>query len=110
MFFLILYFYIYYNLVLRYVYIKKKYLSPSLLIFVKFKRKICYTTSFLKRFIYICSEFFMVLDFKVNRRLIVGMTINFFCPYPNTPSCKKSSDPKVARSTLGSLDYIYVRF
>ncbi len=22
----------------------------------------------------------MVLDFKVNRRLVVGMTINFFCP------------------------------
>ena len=24
----------------------------------------------------------MVLDFKVNRRLVVGMTINFFCPLP----------------------------
>ncbi len=23
----------------------------------------------------------MVLDFKVNRRLVVGMTINFLCPY-----------------------------
>ncbi len=23
----------------------------------------------------------MVLDFKVNRRLVVGTTINFFCPY-----------------------------
>ncbi len=27
---------------------------------------------------YFCNEFFMVLDFKVNRRLVVGMTINFF--------------------------------
>ncbi len=28
--------------------------------------------------LYICIEFFMVLDFKVNVRLVVGMTINFF--------------------------------
>ena len=28
-------------------------------------------------------EFFMVLDFKVNRRLVVEMTINFFCTYSN---------------------------
>ena len=27
---------------------------------------------------YFCIEFFMVLDFKVNVRLVVGMTINFF--------------------------------
>ena len=27
-------------------------------------------------------EFFMVLDFKVNGRLVVGMTINFFMSLP----------------------------
>ena len=32
----------------------------------------------LKYILYICIEFFMVLDFKVNARLVVGMTINFF--------------------------------
>jgi hypothetical protein len=31
----------------------------------------------------------MVLDFKVNARLVVGMTINFLCPYP--PVLKASS-------------------
>ena len=33
----------------------------------------------IKYILYICIEFFMVLDFKVNARLVVGMTINFFC-------------------------------
>ena len=33
----------------------------------------------LKNNLYFCIEFFMVLDFKVNARLVVGMTINFFC-------------------------------
>ena len=33
----------------------------------------------LKNNMYFCIEFFMVLDFKVNVRLVVGMTINFFC-------------------------------
>ncbi len=32
----------------------------------------------------------MVLDFKVNRRLVVGTTINFFAAYINTPNRFKS--------------------
>ena len=39
-------------------------------------------------------EFFMVLDFKVNARLVVGMTINFFCTFPDlTTPARRTRTP-----------------
>ncbi len=49
-----------------------------MLIFVNLEDFIYVIEQFFDFLLYLCIEFFMVLDFKVNRRLIVGMTINFF--------------------------------